>query len=123
MRDRPFDTPSPPATQDRLIAELDAEEARLQGEIAAGRQELISAAREVTAPLRRAQEVRERAGHFARTYGLLLLPVVVLVALRPRASMRVASHLWEAWLGWSRHSGPLDARVVGMIGDVLHRRR
>jgi hypothetical protein len=59
--------------------------------------------------------------HFMHHYSLLLLPVALVIALNPRATLRLAARLWAGWVAWQDLGGPPEARLVGALKQVLRR--
>lgn len=95
----------------------------LSADLALQRIEIAQAARHLAPPLRRVERLREDVRLFRERYVYLLLPVAVLAALNPGATLRLALGAWSAWSAFSRASGPPGARAAQALSALAMRRR
>lgn len=77
---------------------LAQERRALVDEIGRSRHELSRAAQRVGPPLRRLEKLQRDARYIRQNYGLLLLPVALLVILNPGRTLRLALTAWTAWV-------------------------
>lgn len=100
---------------------LASERARLRHQIDDERAELAEAAARLRGPLRMIADVQHAAGYVRTHVGLLIVPAVVLLLWRPRATLRIAAGLLGIWRGYrlAAGEGPLEERMSAAIGAVL----